>query len=97
MTLNVLAEPSQLKPVSFCPSTVLLSVWMICAHTGGGGGGGIVKVTVPRCYYQRLEGGGFWCSIPRWAVLYLDINLVVCGPVYRAVQAKAHHEYPPVY
>ena len=67
-------------------------------HTGGGGGG-IVTVTVPGVILSdwRLESGGFWRSTPWWAVLYLDINLVVCGPVYRAVQAEAHHEYPPVY
>lgn len=33
MTRKVLDDPSQLKPVSFCPRTVLLSVWMIC-NTG---------------------------------------------------------------
>lgn len=28
---------------------------------------------------------------------YLYVDLIVCGSVYRPVQAKAHNEYPAVY
>lgn len=49
MTLKVLADPSQLNPVSFWPSTVLLSVWMICNDSTNQ----ISPSPIPTCWQNK--------------------------------------------
>lgn len=51
MTLKVLADPSQLNPVSFWPSTVLLSVWMICNDSTYQ----ISPAPVPTCWQNKYQ------------------------------------------
>lgn len=90
MTLKVFAEPSQLKPVSFCPSTVLLSVWII------------YNAKRNYRYSRKITPKYKWSwtttkTTRRVKGLYLYVDLVVCRSMYGAIKSKSNYEYPSVY
>lgn len=87
MTLNVLGDPSQLKPVSFWPSTVLLSVWIICMKRG--------QTHTSKIHHMGKPNTKF--LMPRGLRQYLYVDLVVCRSVYRPVEPEPDHKYPSVY
>lgn len=94
MTLKVLADPSQLNPVSFWPSTVLLSVWMICngsthqnqSHSHPS----LTQISTESGLKQTQKMCE--CSDP-----HLYVDLVICGSVDGAVETKPNHKYPSVH
>lgn len=102
MTLKVLADPSQLNPVSFWPSTVLLSVWMICNNSTH-------QISPSPIQSQPDEKNQSQPAVKltlnlatnsqetRVSVLtHLYVDLVICGSVDGTIETKPNHKYPSV-